>query len=383
MIVKLIPLVRKSLLRNVRRTLLTVLSVAISLFLLATLFSVYAAFYHRPVAADQAQRLITRHKVSLAQMMPAYYGPKIEAVEGVESIAAMNWFGGVYIDNRPEHFFARFACDPEQIFEVYREFQVPPDQMEAFINDRQGMAVGAATAERVGLELGQRITIKGDIWPVDLELTIRAIFTGPDAEASYFHRKYLDESLPPGARDMVGIFGVRAESPEAVPRVAEAIDEMFRNAPEPTKTETEAAFNLAFINQLGNVKLFLMSIAGAIVFTIMLVSANTMAMSVRERIREVGVLKTLGFGSDSVLILILGEALLIAAAGGALGVTGAFFATKLLEKATAGFFTGLAMPLWGVPICFAAAVVIGVRSALVPALSASRMTIVEALRHSG
>ena len=383
MILKLIPLIRKSLLRNVRRSVLTVLSVAISLFLLATLFSVYAAFYHRPIAADQAQRLITRHKVSLVQSMPAYYGPKLAAVDGVEAVAALNWFGGTYIDNRPEHFFAKFASNPEEVFEVYREFKVPPDQMEAFVKDRQGIAIGSKTAERVGLELGQRIIVKGDIYPVDLELTVRAIFSGPDDDSSYFHAKYLDESLPAQFRDRVGVFGLRVNSTDAMARVTQAVDAMFRNAPEPTKTETEAAFNLAFVNQLGNIKLFLLSIAGAIVFTIMLVSANTMAMSVRERIREVGVLKTLGFTSGSVLTLILGEAMLIATAGGVLGVAGAYFATKFLEKMTAGFFTGLAMPLWGVPICLAAALVIGLGSSLFPALSASRRNVVEALRHSG
>ncbi|MBI1357205.1 MAG: FtsX-like permease family protein [Acidobacteria bacterium] len=380
---KFFPLVAKSLLRNVRRTVLTALSVAVSLFLLGSLLAVYAAFYHRPEGADKALRLVTRHKVSLAQSLPAYYGRQIAQVEGVEAVAGASWFGGVYIDSRPEHFFARFACDPDVIFDVYREFDVPPDQLEAFRNDRQGMAVGSTTAERIGLKLGQRITIQGDIYPVDLELTIRAIFSGPDDDTSYFHHKYLDESIPEGRRDRIGFYGIRVASTDDVPRVARAVDEMFRNAPAPTKTETEAAFNLSFINQMGNVKMFLLSIAGAIVFTIMLVSANAMAMSVRERIREVGVLKTLGFTTSGVLGLILSEALLVAGAGGALGVTGAYFATKLMDKLAAGFISGFALPLWGVPICMAAALLIGLGSSFLPALAASRTSIVEALRHNG
>ena len=380
---KFLPLVGKSLFRNRRRTILTILSVAASLFLLGILLTVYAAFFHRDTSPDQAQRLITRHKVSLTQALPAYYRDKIEQLPGVESVAAMNWFGGIYKDNKPEEFFARFAVEPEQVFDVYRDFKIPPDQYEAFVSDRQGLAVGRMTADRIGLELGQRITVKGDIYPVDLELTVRAIFDGPDSDTTYFHKKYLDEGLPEGMKDMVGFYAIRAGSVDEVGSVARAVDETFRNAPEPTKTETEAAFTLAFVNQMGNIKLFLLSIAGAVVFTIMLVSANTMAMSVRERIREVGVLKTLGFTSSGVLALILSEAALTALVGGALGVAAAVGAGAFLEKAAAGFFTGFKMPLWGVPVCMAAALIIGLASSLIPAISAAHSRITEALRHSG
>ena len=380
---KFIPLVGKNLLRNRRRTILTILSVAASLFLLGILLTVYAAFFHRDTADDQARRLITRHKVSLTQALPLYYGRRIEGIDGVEAVAALNWFGGIYKDNKPQEFFARFAADPEEVFEVYSEFQIPPDQYEAFLNDRQGLAVGRMTADRIGLELGQRITIKGDIYPTDLELTVRAIFDGLDSDTTYFHKKYLDEGLPEGMKDLVGFYSIRTSSTDNVGVVARAVDEMFRNAPEPTKTETEAAFTLAFINQMGNIKLFLLSIAGAVVFTIMLVSANTMAMSVRERIREVGVLKTLGFTSTGVLALILSEAALTALLGGAIGVVGALLASQFLEKAAAGFFTGFAMPAWGIPFCLGAALLIGIVSSLVPALSASHARITEALRHTG
>ena len=380
---KLLPYVAKNLLRNLRRTLLTILSVAVSLFLLGILFAVYASFYFTTTSTDQAQRLITRHKVSLAQAMPKYYTEQIAAIDGVEVVAPQNWFGGIYIDNRPEHFFSRFAVEPESIFKLYGEFEVPQDQFEAFANDRQGMAIGARTAERVGLKLGQRITIQGDIYPFDLEFTIRAIFHGPNDDLSFFHQKYLEESLPPEWGGMVGFFGIRAASPEVVPQVAAAIDEHFRNAPEPTKTETEAAFQLSFINQIGNIKLFLLSIAGAIVFTIMLVSANTMAMSVRERIRETGVLKTLGFQSGTVLGLILSEAALLSILGGLLGVGGAWLAAQSASSMLAGYGLALGLPLWGVPLCLGAALAIGLLSAVIPAASASRMKITEALRHTG
>ena len=239
---KLLPYVAKNLFRNMRRTLLTILSVAVSLFLLGILFSVYASFYFQDVSADQAQRLIVRHKVSLTQAMPTYYTEQIEAISGVEVVVPQNWFGGIYIDSRPEHFFSRFAVDPQRIFALHPEYEVPPDQLEAFINDRQGMAIGSTTAERVGLKLGQRITIQGDIYPFDIEVTIRAIFRGPSDDATFFHQKYLEESLPQEWGGMVGFFGILASSPEVVPQVAAAVDDHFRNAPEPTKTETEAAF---------------------------------------------------------------------------------------------------------------------------------------------
>ncbi len=381
---KLLPYIAKNLLRNKRRTILSVLSVAVSLFLLAILFSVYASFFLIEPSADQAQRLITRHKVSLVQPMPQYYTEQIAEIEGVEVVAPQNWFGGIYIDTRPEHFFSRFAVDPENIFELYAEFDVPPDQLEAWKNDRQGLAIGSTTAERVGLSLGQRITIQGDIYPMDLELTVRAIFTGKNDDLTFFHRKYLEESLPPEWGGFVGFFGIRAASTDIVPQVAARIDDHFRNAQEPTKTETEAAFALSFINQIGNIKLFLLlSIAGAIVFTIMLVSANTMAMSVRERVREVGVLKTLGFQSGSVLGVILSEAALIAAIGGALGVGGAWVVAKGAGVALASYGLQLGLPTWGIPVCMATAVAIGVVSAFVPAVSASHARITDALRHTG
>ncbi len=379
----LLPFVRKNLWRNRRRTILTILSVAVSLFLLGILLSVYAAFFFLNTSEASAQRVITRHKVSLTQALPAFYERKIADIPGVEAVAAQNWFGGQYIDNRPEHFFARFAVNPETIFNVYPEFQLPPDQYEAFLNDRQGMVVGRQTADRLGLKLGQRITIKGDIYPTDLELTIRGIYDATNSEGSYFHFDYLNEGLPQGYRDNVGFFAVRTTSSDIVPQVAERIDEAFRNAQEPTKTETEAAFVLSFISQMGNIKVFLLSIAGAIVFTIMLVSANTMAMSVRERFREVAVLKTLGFRSGSVLGVILAEAGLLSLIGGILGVALAWAASLVLAKVMVGFFPGFRLPLWGVPVCLGAALLIGVVSSLAPAITASRMRITEALRHTG
>jgi putative ABC transport system permease protein len=380
---KYLPFAFKNILRNRRRTILTVLSVTVSLFLLGVLLAVYSAFYARETADVQALRLVTRNKVSLAMVLPEYYGDRIRQIEGVEAVAIANWFGGIYIDNRPEHTFSQFAVEPEKIFTVRTELTAPPEQMQAFLNDRQGLAVGSAVARRVGLKLGQRITLKGDIYPVDLELTVRAIFEGLEDNETYFHWKYLQESLPEGWRGNVGTFFIRVAGTDDVQRVANAVDAQFRNSPQQTKTETESAFVLSFVNQLGNIKLFLLSIAGAVVFTILLVSANTVAMSVRERIQEIGVLKTLGFKSSTILCLIIGESMAMALTGGILGTALGYVVTQAMRDQTVAFFDGLVLPLWGVPICLGVALMIGLLSSVVPALIASRTKITDALRHSG
>ena len=379
-----LSLVLKNLRRNRRRTVLTVLSTSLSVCLVGILIAVYGALYARDISEESAQRLVTRHKVSLGQVLPMYYRSRIEAVEGARIVVPMNWFGGTYIDNRPENMFARFAVDPEQIFDVYSELKIPADQLEAFKRDRQAIAIGKSVAERTGLEIGQRITLVGDIWLFDPELTVRAIFEGPDDFQSFFHHKYLEEALEElGGGSFAGVFAIRLRSAGDASRVAMEIDEMFRNSPEPTKTETEAAFQLAFVSQLGNVKLFLLAISGAIVFTMLMVSANTVAMSVRERIREIGVLKTLGFDSASVLGLILSEAVLISIAGGILGVALVPGVGALAGAALGPFIPQLILPAWGITVCMATALAVGLLSSAVPATAASRTNIVDALRHAG
>ena len=376
-------LILKNLRRNRRRTVLTVLSTTISVFLIGALISVYAIFFAREVSEASALRLITRHRVSLTQALPFYYGSRIAETDGVLKICPMNWFGGTYIDQRPEHMFARFAVDQDAIFELYPEFKAPTEQIEAFKRDRQGMAVGKSIADKIGLKIGQRITIKGDIYPFDPELTVRAIFEGPDDQQAFFHFKYLEEAIGPERGSEVGVFAVRLRSASDATRVAQAIDDMFRNSPEPTKTETEAAFQLSFVNQLGNIKLFLFSIASAIMFSMLMVSANTVAMSVRERTGEIGVLKTLGFQPSSVLGIVLGEAMLISLAGGAFGTLLTVLVTNVMADVNVQFFTGFRLPPWGILVCFATAILLSVGSSIIPATIAARTNIVDALRHTG
>ncbi len=376
---KYIPFAFKNSLRNKRRTILTILSVSVSLFLLGMLIAIYHAFYFRAAPPEQALRLVMRNRVSLTFPIPEYYEPKIHQIAGVREVVPRSWFGGLYIDNRPEHFFPRFSTDPERIFKVYPEMKIDPEQLKAFQSERTAAAIGKTLAEKQNLRLGQKITLKGDIYAVNLELTIRAIFEGT-ADSSdnvmYFHRKYVEESLSSEKT-------ILAESAEAVPRIAREADEMFRNSDRETKTESERAFQLSFVSMLGNVKVFLLSICGAVVFTILLVSANTMAMSVRERIKEIGVLRTLGFTTEKVLAMIIAEAVIIAMLGGLLGCLMAFAMVQLMGSAFQVMFGALRMPPVVLLISLGVAFAIGLLSSVVPAYNASRVPITDALRHVG
>jgi putative ABC transport system permease protein len=262
---------------------------------------------------------------------------------------------------------------------------VPEDQRKAFIQERTACMIGRALADKLNLHLGDRIHLEGDIFPINLELTVRAIYDAPENnEVLYFQLEYMDQALGAKRWGQIGTFYVLADSPESVPRIAQAIDDEFHNSPVQTKTESERAFQLGFLSFLGNVKMILLSICAAVTFTILLVSANTIAMSIRERVREVGVLKTLGFTRGTILTLILGEAVAIATIGGALGVVLASFLCRVVRQGPA-FSDDLKHLSIQPPVvltCLIVAATIGLISAFIPAWNASRISIVEALRSS-
>jgi putative ABC transport system permease protein len=377
--------VRKNAFRNKRRGLLTLLSISFSLLLLTVMMTIWRAFYMSDGTAESAQRLIVRHKVSLAQFLPISYREKIRSMAGVKNVVNETWFGGLYIDDKPEHFFAQFGTDPNEIFEVQRDFHIPPDQLEAWKKDRAGAVADAELAKKYGWKVGDRIHIKGTIFPLDLELTIRGMFTAPLAtETLYFNNTYIDEGFPK-VKGAVGFFGVLADSPQAVPEVAKAIDAQFRNTDKPTKSESEKAFNLDWIAMLGNVKGFILSICGAVVFATLLVSANTMAMSIRERTREVALLKTLGFTRGTVLALFMGESVSLAALGGLLGAIAASGLVYVMAHSPQMglFLTGVSFSLPMVIVAVLVGATVGLVSSFVPAFNASRRNIVEGLRHIG
>lgn len=378
----------KNSIRNKRRSVLTIASIAVSLCLLGVLIAIYHALYFSQATPGQALRLITRHKVSLAQAFPSAYEQKIRSVPGVVEVSPWNWYGGTYKDNRDSrNFFARFGVDPVRFLRLRTQLQMPEDQKQAFIHERTACVVSADLARTLDLKLGQRIELDGDIYPGKLQLIVRGIFEDPDAQTSlFFNMDYLRESQPVARRGWDSTVAILADKPENVGRIAQAIDAMFANSNPPTKTESEQQFTLSFVSFLGNVKLFLLSICGAVTFTILLVSGNTMAMSVRERIKEVGVLKTLGFTNGAILGMILGEAVAISLIGGAIGLCISAILVRGVGAAGQAFVSqlhGLSLTPFTVLFCLAIAAAIGLISAFVPAWNAAHTKILDSLRYSG
>jgi putative ABC transport system permease protein len=375
----------KNAFRNKRRSLLTIVSIGFSLLLLTLMMTLWRSFYLDNGSAESAERLVVRHRVSLTFALPGYYREKIRSLPGVVAVVPLSWFGGLYKDDKPENFFAQFGTDPEEFFKVYRDEEISPQELADWQHDRQGVIVDSTLAKKYGWKLGDRMVLKGTIYPVNLELNIRGIFHAtPDDQSVYFNAKYVEEAVP-SFQGKAGTFGILAASPQEVSKIAGAVDDMFHNSPQPTKTESEKAFGLEFVAMLGNVKAFILSICAAVVFATLLVSANTMAMSIRERTREVAVLKTLGFTRQTVLNLFVGEAVTLALIGGLLGAGCAYLLVMAFTHSSqaVGFFTIMNVSPGTVLLAMLVAGLVGFLSAVVPSYQASRTNIVEGLRHIG
>lgn len=387
---RFLPLIFKNTLRNRRRSVLTILSVAASLCLLGVLFAVYNTLFLADPTPQQALRLITRHKVSLTQELPASYGNKIRQVAGVRDATIWSWFGGTYKDARdPNNFFAQFAVEPDRFFGVRSEITLPEDQKQAFLKQRTAAMASDRLVAKHGWKLGDRIPIFSDIYNAKMEFQLVAIYEDKEKEETlYFNKEYLREAMGGDSNpraDSAGTFFILADSPDSVPRIAREIDAMFDNSPQPTKTESERQFALSFASFLGNLKLALMIVCGAVTFTILLVSGNTMAMSVRERIREVGILKTLGFSTSQVLSIVLGEALMISLLGGLVGVLLAAGLTYAVRQSPQLFLDlrTLAVTPPIAALCIGVALFIGFISSFIPAQNAARTPVLDALRNTG
>jgi putative ABC transport system permease protein len=388
-VIRYVPLMLKNSLRNRRRSALTIFSIAASLCLLGVLFALYRGLFLAAPTPGEELRLVTHHKVSLTQSMPASYEDKIQRVPGVQAVTIWQWFGGTYKDARDQkNFFARFSVEPDKFFKVRPDIVLPGDQQQAFLHLRTAAIASADLAESFGWKIGEKIFLTGDIFPVNPELTLVGIFNEPNtSQTLFFSQTYLREMIGSnsGQQDAVGSFEVQTESADAAGRAAKLIDALFENSTAPTKTESEQAFGLQFVSFLGNIKVFMMSICAAVTFTILLVSANTMAMSVRERLREVGILKTLGYTPGAILFLILGEAGVISLLGGALGLGLASALTAVIRNGPA--FLQPMKTLSITPdvgaILLGVALVIGIVSSVIPAWNASRIPILESLRSTG
>jgi putative ABC transport system permease protein len=375
--------VAKSAFRNKRRSLLTVASIAFSLLLLCIMLCVWRSFYIDKGAPDSALRIMTRHKVSLANFLPIYYREKIRTIPGVVHVVPMTWFGGKYKDDKPENFFAQFATDPEEYFDVAADKVMPAEQLAAWKRDRAGCVVDADLAKKHHWKIGDHIILQGTIFPGDFDLILRGIYTiDPPQSNLYFHAKYLEESVD-WFKDTAGFYFTRVDTAEHMPQAARAIDDMFHGSPVPTKSESEQAFKADFIAMLGSVKAFILSICGAVVFTTLLVCANTMAMSIRERTREVAVLRTLGFTRGRILKLLLTESIAICAIGGLAGVTLATVSIAFMSRPGVGLPVSMHMTVATALVAMVVAFFVGLVSGLIPSYRASNLGIVDALRYIG
>jgi putative ABC transport system permease protein len=379
---KFVSLVFKSAKRSKRRTLLTVMSVAIAVFLFAALRAVLDGF-NAGAEASSSTRIVTIRSTSLIFQMPTSHGEAIRATPGVQDLTWANWFGGIYKD--PNNFFANFAVEPESYLRMYPEVVLTPENRKAFLEDRTGCIVGDGLAKRFGFKVGDKITLQVGIpsyGTQDYDFTVRAIYrsggAAVDNQSMMFHWKYVDErSLVKG---QVGWYVVQVAHPDQATQVAMAIDQKFANSPNETKTDTERAFQSSFVSMFGNLNLLLGSIALAVVITTLFVAANTMAMSVRERTTEIAVMRTLGFPSGTIFLLVAGEGLLMSIAG---GIIGAGLARAIItpDLMNAGAF----IPVFGVNNTnlvtgIGLSALIGVLAGLIPATMASRLKIVDALR---
>jgi putative ABC transport system permease protein len=382
--VKYFRLVWKNAWRKKIRTLLTVLSVFVAFLLFALLSAMGHAFKGGADVAD-AERLVVIDKVSLINMIPISYEARIAAVDGVQAVTHSSWFGGYY--QEPRNQFGQFPVEPRAYFEMYPEFKIPPEQLEAWVKNRTGAVVGQELATQYGWKVGDRIPIQATIWSREdggrtWEFDLEGIFSTDDPRGStalmLFHYDYFEEARA-FAKGTVGWYTLRV-NPGADPvQIAKAIDMQFANSPNETKTSTEAAFAESFTKQFGNIGLIVTLILGAVFFTLLLVAGNTMSQSVRERISELAVLKTLGFEDRTVLGIVLSESILIMAMGGLLGLGLGWVVVQGLAKQMAAFLPGIFLTpeamLTGVGLMVSA----GILAGIFPALKAMRLSIVDAL----
>lgn len=377
---KYLPLLFANLKRKKIRTLLTIGSFMVALFLFGILAGIRAGF-RQGIDIAGADRLVVIGRTGVIQPLPLPYLERIRRLSGVKDITHSTWFGGIYQD--PKNFFAQYVIDPEQWRVMYPEFQVPDEEWAGFLADRQGVVIGAKLAQRFGWKIGDHVPIKapgylgGEAW----DFNVRAIYHGTrpqDDEAQlWLQYKYFFEKAPSFWQGIVGWYIVRVASPELGVGVAKAIDAEFANSASETRTQTESAFAASFMQQMGNIEFLILAIGSVVFFTLLLVTGNTMAIAVRERTGELAVLKAVGYSDRFVLGLVLAESVLIAVLGGAIGL---WFAQGMVEQDFSGGLIAMYLPSSALVAGAAVTVATGLIAGLLPAISAMRLSVVDALR---
>ncbi|HJW08145.1 MAG TPA: FtsX-like permease family protein [Holophagaceae bacterium] len=384
---KFLDLIWKSLLRSKRRTVLILGTLLLSVFIITVLQSLLTTLDAISNNPNATNRIVVRSKAGLTQMLPLAYLPYLKQQPEVEAVTYMQWFGGYYQD--PRNFFANFASDEATLFQVFREefgtSGITEAQLKAYIRDGNGCIVGKALADQFGWKVGDTVPLTGQIFPLNPRLTIRVIFrsdTPAKEKVLHFHYKLLEEGMP-RIKGRVGTFFVRTRTPEDIPRLSNRIDAHFANSSAETLSETENAFNLSFVKMLGNITAIIHGITAAVLVAILIVTAGTMSMAIRERGTEIAVLRAMGFRSGQVLGLLLAEGVLLVCAGGGAGIALAALAASGLRSALGGaipFLQDFALEPRTALVCMGIALVVGLVSTFIPAYQATRRPIVEGLK---
>jgi putative ABC transport system permease protein len=385
-----LALIWKSLMRSKRRTLLIVGSLVLSVFTVAVLQSLLTTLDAATNNPNSSNRLVVRHKSGLTQMLPRSYEAYLRQQPEVETVCALQWFGGYYQD--PRNFFANFASDETTLFRTFREefglSGITEAQIKDYLKDGAGCIVGESLARKNGWKVGDVVPLTGTIFPINPRLTIRLIYKSPkpsDENVLHFHYKVLEEGVP-RMKGLVGSFWVRTHRPEEIPRLIERVDRHYANSAYETLTETENAFNLSFVKMLGNIAAIIQGITAAVVVAILIVTGNTMATAIRERTMEIAVFRAMGFPAGRVLGLLMAEGVLLVGVGGLLGVLLANLAAGAVRGSLGEampFFVDFAILPATVLACMAGALAVGLLATFIPAYAATRRPITEGLKAVG
>ncbi|MGV3772810.1 MAG: ABC transporter permease [Verrucomicrobiales bacterium] len=372
--------IAKNALRNKRRALLSVMSVAVSLFLLVLLLVGLREMTTPMEDVSAASRIIVRSKISLATLLPARQRQTIEKIPGVAAITPFTWYGGAY--KNESVMFAQFGVEPEALPIMMSDAKIPSDQLENFLKDRRACVLGKITADKYKLKVGDPMPLTGTFWPFNLDLRIAAIYEGTiDDRNLFFHHKYLDEQMKdPGS--VVGTWWIKTETLDDVPQVVDAINKAFENSAAQVRAETERAFQRSFISMWGNVKLLVRSICSVVVFTLIVVSASTMSMAIRERFRELAVLKALGFKRMELFGFILAESFALSFLGGLIGLGGAYilFTYGDVAAMTNNIFLVFEVTPRILGLGFLVACLLGIVASIGPSIAVARMSVVQGLK---
>ena len=383
----MLKLIIRNAFRHKLRSFLTVIGVAVAILAFGLLRTLVGLWY-LGVESSSSTRLVTRNAISLVFFMPVSYKDRIRQVPGVTGIGTMNWFGGVYITEK--NFFPNFAIDPRAFLELYPEFLISEEEKRSFLLDRQGAVVGRKLARKYGWKVGDRVVLKGTIYPGQWEFTIRAIYHGAqrstDETQFFFSWDYLNESVRrtmPRRADQAGIYVVGVGHPEQAATISQNIDAIFKNSLAETMTETEKAFQLSFVSMTEAIMVAIKIVSYVVIVIIMVVAANTMAMTARERMPEYATMKSMGFKWPHIATAIFGESLFIAFCGGLVGIALTFPASGIIERELSQFFPLFHVSTTTILLQLAAALLVGAVAGLFPTWRGSTITIADGLRRVG